>query len=308
MDCLQKLNGLKLATAAVALEPAFVAGSEAAQLDTDHGKQLTNSVPMSSGAQTDSPVRACTAGEVMIVAAAREIQEGELVFVGMRLPMLAFLVARRTHAPTATGLFESGIIREEPAAELLYTMADPPNLLGATLCGSMLDVMGLLQQGRVNVGFLGAAEVDRMGNLNSTWGSRDGQHVRLPGSGGACDIACLSQRTVVLLEHDRRRLVERVQHLTSPGFGSGNSWRRAQGLPVRSGPSALITSKGVLRFTPDGEAYLASIHPGVSVEDVLSDTGWTLRVTDDLVETSPPTAQELAVMRELDPKGFWTGS
>lgn len=263
---------------------------------------------MSSRPDTDSPVRPCPAGELMIAAAAREIHDGEMIFVGMRLPMLAFLIARRTHAPTAIGLYENGVIRETPAAELLFTMADPPNLLGATLCGSMLDVMGLLQQGRVNLGFLGAAEVDRMGNLNTTWGSRDGRHVRLPGSGGACDIACLSQRTVVLLEHNRRRLVERVQHITSPGFGSGNSWRRAQGLPVRSGPSAVITSKGVLRFTPDGEAYLASIHPGVSVEDVLSNTGWTLRVAEDLAETSPPTAQELSAMRELDPKGFWIGS
>jgi len=258
--------------------------------------------------QTEAPARPCTASERMVVAAAGEIRDGELVFVGMRLPMLAFLVAHRTHAPTAIGLYENGVIREEPAPELLYTMADPPNLLRATLCGSMLDVMGLLQQGRVQVGFLGAAEVDRMGNLNSTWGSRDGRHVRLPGSGGACDIACLAQRTVVLLEHDRRRLVERVQYITSPGYGSGNSWRRAQGLPARSGPSAVITTKGVLRFTPDGEAYLASIHPGVSVEEVLSNTGWTLRVADNLVETPAPRAQELAVMRELDPKGFWTGS
>ena len=258
--------------------------------------------------QTEAPARPCTASERMVVAAAGEIRDGELVFVGMRLPMLAFLVAHRTHAPTAIGLYENGVIREEPAPELLYTMADPPNLLRATLCGTMLDVMGLLQQGRVNVGFLGAAEVDRMGNLNSTWGSRDGRHVRLPGSGGACDIACLAQRTVVLLEHDRRRLVERVQYITSPGYGSGNSWRRAQGLPARSGPSAVITTKGVLRFTPDGEAYLASIHPGVSVEEVLSNTGWTLRVADNLVETPAPRAQELAVMRELDPKGFWIGS
>ena len=263
---------------------------------------------MPSRPQTESPSRPCTAGEVMVAAASREILDGELVFVGMRLPMLAYLVARRTHAPAAIGLYENGVIREDPATELLYTMADPPNLLGATLCGSMLDVMGLLQQGRVQVGFLGAAEVDRMGNLNSTWGTRDGRHIRLPGSGGACDIACLSQRTVVLLEHDRRRLVEHVQHITSPGFGSGNAWRRTQGLPPRSGPSAVITTKGVLRFTPDGEAYLASIHPGVEVEDVLSNTSWTLCVADNLVETPAPTPQELAVMRDLDPKGFWTGS
>ncbi len=244
--------------------------------------------------------------ELMVAAAAREIHDAETVFVGMRLPMLAFIVAKRTHAPAAVGLYENGVIRETPAPALLYTMADPPNLRGATLCGTMLDVMGLLQQGRVHVGFLGAAEVDRFGNLNSTWGERNGLPTRLPGSGGACDIACLAQRTVVLLEHSRARLVERVKHITSPGFGSGDSWRHTQGLPARSGPSAVITTMGVLRFTPDGEAYLASTHPGVRVEDVLSNTGWTLRVADELAETPAPTDAELAVMRELDPERFWT--
>src|SRR5712692_3251637 len=171
--------------------------------------------------QAETLARGYSAGELMVAAAARDIGDGELVFVGMRLPMLAFLVAKRTHAPRAVGLYENGVIREMPAPELLYTMADPPNLRGATQCSQMLDVMGLLQQGRVDVGFLGAAEVDRFGNLNSTWGHRDGQLIRLPGSGGACDIACLAQRTVVLLEHDRTRMVERVNHNTSPGFGSG---------------------------------------------------------------------------------------
>ncbi len=257
--------------------------------------------------QTEVPARGYSPSELMVAAAAREIRDAEIVFVGMRLPLLAFLVAKRTHAPSAIGLYENGVIRETPAPELLYTMADPPNLRGATQCGQMLDVMGLLQQGRVHVGFLGAAEVDRFGNLNTTWGRRQGQAVRLPGSGGACDIACLAQRTVVLLEHNRPRLVERVAHITSPGFGAGNGWRRAQGLPPRSGPSAVITTLGVLRFTRDGEAYLATVHPGVRVEDVLSNTGWTLRVADDLLPTPAPTAAELAAMREIDPEGFWLG-
>ncbi len=245
-------------------------------------------------------------GELMVAAAAREIHDGELVFVGMRLPMIAFGVAKRTHAPGATGLFESGVIRDTPAPELIYTMGDPSNLLNATFCGDMLAVMSLLQQGRVNVGFLGAAEVDRFGNLNTTWGSRNGQQVRLPGSGGACDIASLSQRTVVLLEHNRNRLVSRVGHITSPGNGSGNGWRREQGLPLRSGPSAMITTMGVLRFGEDGESYLASVHPGVTVEDVLSNTGWTLRVADDLATTPEPDPAELAAISEIDPHHFWT--
>jgi glutaconate CoA-transferase, subunit B len=261
---------------------------------------------VASRSEAELSTSGCTLGELMVAAAAREILDQELVFVGMRLPMLAFLVARRTHAPKAIGLFENGVIRETPSPELLYTMGDPPNLRGATHCGQMMDVMGLLQQGRVHVGFLGAAEVDRFGNLNTTWGRRNREMQRLPGSGGACDIACLARRTVVLLAHDRGRLVERVSHITSPGYGSGNSWRRHQGLPADSGPSAIITTRGVLRFGSDGEAYLASVHPGVCVEEVLAHTGWTLRVADELVETIPPSDDELAVMRELDPNHFWT--
>lgn len=260
---------------------------------------------MSAATQAET-TRGYSLGELMVAAAAREVRDAELVFVGMRLPLLSFLVAKRTHAQRAVGLYENGVIRETPSPELLYTMADPPNLLGATLCGQMLDVMSLMQQGRVNVGFLGAAEVDRFGNLNSTWGHRNGAATRLPGSGGACDIACLAQRTVVLLPHEKTRLVEKVSYVTSPGYGCGNSWRRAQGLPAKSGPSAMITTMGVLRFGNDGEAYLASVHPGVRVEDVLANTGWTLRVADTLMDTPAPSDSELAVIRELDPKRFWT--
>ncbi|HEV2490751.1 MAG TPA: CoA-transferase [Candidatus Acidoferrales bacterium] len=261
---------------------------------------------MPAAAQNKLSSQDFTAGELMVAAAAREIADGELVFVGMRLPMLAFLVAKRTRAPRAIGLYENGVIRETPSSEMLYTMGDAPNLHDAAFCGQMLDVMALLQQGRVHVGFLGAAEVDRFGNLNSTWGRRAGESVRLPGSGGACDIACLAQRTVVLLAHERHRLTERVSYITSPGFGSGDSWRRGQGLPERSGPSTVITTRGVLRFGSDGEAYLASVHPGVRVEEVLANTSWTLRVADDLETTPAPTESEIRAMRELDPDGFWT--
>jgi glutaconate CoA-transferase subunit B len=261
---------------------------------------------MKASAENDIAARGYTPGEIMVAAASREIRDGEFVFVGMRLPLLSFLVAKRTHAPRAVALYENGVLRDAPAAEMLYTMGDGPNLRGATLCGSMLDVMGFLQQGRVQVGFLGAAEVDRFGNLNTVWGRRSGQEVRLPGSGGACDIACLAQRTVIVMAHERHRFVERVAHVTSPGFGAGNDWRRARGLPAASGPSAIVTSLGVLRFSDDGEAYLASIHPGVAVEDVFAATGWSLRVDDALMETPAPREEELAAIRALDPKGFWT--
>src|SRR5215469_16756427 len=127
----------------------------------------------------------CTLSELMVAAAAREIHDEEVVFVGMRLPLIAFVVAKRTHAPGAVGLFENGVIRSTPAPELIYTMADPPNILGATQCLDMIGVMSLLQSGRVDLGFLGAAEVDRFGNLNSTQVRGATGFIRLPGSGGA---------------------------------------------------------------------------------------------------------------------------
>jgi len=252
-------------------------------------------------------VSSYTLNELMVAAAAREIKDREVVFVGMRLPLIAFVVAKKTHAPNAIGLFENGVVRSTPSPELIYTMADPPNILGATQCLGMMDVMALLQSGRVNLGFLGAAEVDRFGNLNST--QVQGKHgmVRLPGSGGACDIASLAQRFVALLEHAKHRLPERVSYITSPGNGDGAGWRKRVGLP-RGGPSAVITTKCVLRFgqNDDGEAYLASVHPGVTVDDVLANTGWKLKVAAEVKPTLEPDARELKAIREYDMKGFWT--
>jgi glutaconate CoA-transferase subunit B len=243
-------------------------------------------------------------GELMVATAAREISDGEVVFVGMRLPLIAFVVAKKTHAPNAVGLFENGVIRATPAPELIYTMADPPNIRGATQCLDMLGVMSLLQSGRVDLGFLGAAEVDRFGNLNSTEVHGKKGITRLPGSGGACDIASLAHRFVVLLEHSKQRLPERVSYMTSPGNGDGPGWRKRVGLP-RGGPSAAITTKAVLRFSDDGEAYLASVHPGIEVDDVLKNTGWKLRL-GNVTQTPEPGDQELKAIREYDKQGFWT--
>src|SRR5881227_172096 len=254
----------------------------------------------------------------MVAAAAREIRDHEVVFVGMRLPLIAFVVAKRTHAPKAVGLFENGVIRTTPARELIYTMADPPNILGATQCLDMGGVMSLLQSGRVDLGFLGAAEVDRFGNLNSTQvgmrgrdaHAKTGQEpgaaiVRLPGSGGACDIASLAHRFVAMIEHAKHRLPERVSYITSPGNGNGAGYRKRVGLR-RGGPSAVITTKAVLRFGLDGEAYLHSHHPGVSVDEVVASTGWKLRAADGASETMPPSVDELKAIREYDKQAFWT--
>ncbi len=249
-----------------------------------------------------------TPAELMVVAAAREIRDGEVVFVGMRLPLLAFCVAKQTHAPDAIGLFEAGVIRDTAAPELLYTMCDPPNIASAAACVPMATVMSMLQRGDVDLGFIGGAEIDEYGNLNTTLiGPVDAPTVRLPGSGGAADIACLAGRTIVIMPHERRRLRQRVDYVTSPGYGDGPGWRQRMGLPG-GGPAALITTLGVFGFDAhSGAATLLSYHPHVTLDDIQHATEWPLRVASDLHSTPPPTAEELAIIRGYDPTGFWTG-
>jgi glutaconate CoA-transferase, subunit B len=245
----------------------------------------------------------------MVVAAAREIADGEVVFVGMRLPLLAFGLAKRTHAPSAIGIFENGLVRDRVPSADLYTMSDSPNIAEAAWATGLVDVMQLLQHGDVDLGFIGGAEVDRFGNINtSVIGSPEAPRVKLPGSGGGADIACLAQRLVALMEHEPRRLRERVDFVTSPGYGDGGGveWRRRQGL-VRGGPAAVITTLGVLRFSSSaGEAYLDTYHPFTSPEAVQAATGWPLRLGDECRPTPPPSEDELRLIREADPHGFWT--
>src|ERR1700730_5744146 len=145
-----------------------------------------------------------TRRELMVVAAAREIRDHEVVFVGMRLPLLGFGLAKATHAPNAVGLFENGVIRDQPAETFIYTMGDPPNIAGAVACLGLLDVMSLLQQGRVDVGFIGGAEIDPLGHLNTTRTSGSGWVICPPGSGGAGGVASLGGRAVLILEHGAR--------------------------------------------------------------------------------------------------------
>jgi glutaconate CoA-transferase subunit B len=185
-------------------------------------------------------------------------------------------------------------------------MGDPPNIEGARMCCAMTTVMGLLQRGDVDLGFLGGAEVDRFSNINTSYvGAPSHPAVKLPGSGGAGDIASLAKRFVVIVDHDVRRLPERVSYVTSPGNGSGGDWRSRMGLP-RGGPSAVITTMAVLRFEQgSGEAFLASAHEGVRVEDIRAKTGWALTVRDDCAVTQAPTDDELRIIRECDPTGFW---
>jgi glutaconate CoA-transferase, subunit B len=272
---------------------------------------VTPEAAASAAAASGGPRSALTPRERMVLRAAREIQEGEAVFVGTRLPLLAYLVAKATHARGTTALYENGLIREEAARELLFTMGDPPNILDATCASTMLDVMGMMQAGRVDLGILGAAEVDRFGNLNSTEvpaGGGSSGVVRLPGSGGAADILALARRTIVLVPLEKRRFVERVAFRTSPGRGDGPGWRERAGLPPGGGPSAIITTHAVFRFDRAiEEAYLYELYPGVSVDHVLVRMSWEPRIAQPVGMTRPFTDEEVGALRRIDPDGFWTG-
>ena len=245
----------------------------------------------------------------MVTAAAREIADGEVVFVGMRLPLLGFLLAKSTHASNALGIYELGIIRESLTPEAILTMGDLPNLYRAQWLADTADMMGLLQQGRVNVSFIGGAQVDRFGNLNTSYiGGVQNVETRLPGSGGACDLASLAQRHIIIMIHEKRRFVPRVDYITSPGFGDGADWRRKVGLP-RGGPATVITTMGILGFDlKSKEMKLISVHPGVTVDAVRANTGWPLQVAGDLTQTPEPTEDELSMLHRFDPQGYWTGN
>lgn len=250
-----------------------------------------------------------TQAELMVAAAAREIADQEVIFVGMRLPLLGFLLAKCTHAPNTVGIYELGLVRDSLAPEPILTMGDLPNFYRAQWLCDMADMMSLLQKGEVQASFIGGAQVDRFGNLNTTY-SKNGSSgtTRLPGSGGACDLASLAGRHIIIMKHELRRFVPRVDYITSPGYGDGFDWRQRVGLP-RGGPSTVITTLGILGFDDQSkEMVLLAVHPGVSVQAVLENTGWPLRVASEINTTPEPTDKELAMLRRFDPHGYWTGA
>jgi len=248
-----------------------------------------------------------TLAELMVASAAREIRDEEVIFVGMRLPLLGFLVAKALYAPNATGIYELGLVRDDPAPAPILTMGDLPNLCNATWLSDTSDMMGLLQKGCVDASFIGGAQVDRFGNLNTSYvGDCKKPVTRLPGSGGACDLACLANRHIIIMSHQKHRFVEKVDFITSPGFGTGAGWREKEGL-VRGGPETVITDKAVLKFDKTTkEMVLASIHPGVSIDDVMTSTGWDLKTGSSVLETPAPTEKELEALHRFDPARFWT--
>jgi glutaconate CoA-transferase subunit B len=249
--------------------------------------------------------------EMMIVAAARELAGQRVCFVGVGLPNIAVNLARLTVAPELELVYESGAFGAKPA-RLPLSIGDPTIVTRATAVTSMFELFGFyLQGGLVDVGFLGAAQIDRFGNINTTViGDYEHPTTRLPGSGGACEIAINARRVFVIMRQSSRSFVERIDFRTSPGNLGGASnaarVRREQGWQG-SGPSVVVTDRGVYHFDEDGEMRLDSLHPGSSLDDVRASMGWQVRVAQDLRETEPPSTEELRLIREtLDPEGNYT--
>jgi glutaconate CoA-transferase, subunit B len=241
-----------------------------------------------------------TAEEVMTVVAARALTDETVCFVGIGLPSTAANLARLTHAPRTVLVYESGTIGSKPAT-LPLSIGDGELAETADAVVPVPEIFAYwLQGGRIDVGFLGAAQIDRFANLNSTViGDYERPKVRLPGGGGAPEIAAMAGEVIVIIRQSTRTFVERLDFRSSIGFGDGTGDRERLGLPGR-GPTIVITDLGVLRPDPETcELTLTQVHPDVSVDQVREATGWPLRVADHVDETEPPTDEELRVLRQL---------
>jgi glutaconate CoA-transferase subunit B len=235
----------------------------------------------------------------MTIVAARMLRDRAVCFVGIGIPSTAANLARLTHAPEVVLIYESGPIGTKPQV-LPLSIGDGELADTADMVVSTPEIFSYwLQGGRVDVGFLGAAQVDKFANLNSTViGDYNSPKVRLPGAGGAPEIAALAKETLIIIGHDKRKLVDRVDFVTSPGYLEGGDAREKAGL--KGGPTAVITDLGVL--VPNAktkELMVSQLHPGVSREQIREATGWDLRFSDDVTETEPPTETELQVLRDL---------
>ena len=243
---------------------------------------------------------AVSADEMMTVVAARALTDETVCFVGIGLPSTAANLARLTHAPRTVLIYESGTIGSKPRT-LPLSIGDGELAETADAVVPVPEIFAYwLQGGRIDVGFLGAAQIDRLGNLNSTViGGYERPKVRLPGAGGAPEIAAMARKVIVIMRQSPRSFVERLDFRTSVGYGVAPGDRKRLGMPGR-GPTIVITDLGVLRPDPETcELTLTQVHPGVTVERVREQTGWRLAVSDDLQETEPPSEEELRELREL---------
>jgi glutaconate CoA-transferase, subunit B len=246
--------------------------------------------------------------EIMTIATSKYMRDRDTLFIGTGLPMVAAYLAKATHAPSSALLFESGVLDPEPK-RIAKAVGDPRLVSTARRVSGMVDSLLILHGGRVDLGVLGCAQVDRFGNINTTAvgpGGYASPSTRLPGSGGANDIASMAKNFVIVTRHNKRTFVEKLDYLTTPGFLTGPGARERAGLRG-GGPVAVVTDKCVLEF--DGETremFLKSVHPGVSVDDVQQATGFQLVVPDDVPDTAAPTPEELHILRtRIDPEGVY---
>ena len=250
---------------------------------------------------------ACTPSELLAVISARLLRDGQVVFAGVGIPLLAATLAQRLHAPGLTILFEGGVIGAfiEPGKLPPSTNEQRCTRRANMVLGST-EVLLLLQRGYVDVGFMGGAQIDQYGNLNSSFIGEPGRPTtRLPGTGGGNDIASLTQM-IVAMKHEKRRFVNRVDFVTSPGFLSGGDSRRAAGLTA-GGMFRVVTDLGLLGFDEGAKRMkLLALHPCVTADRVRENTGFELLMEADLPITDPPTENELAVLRHLDPDRVYT--
>ena len=246
--------------------------------------------------------------EIMIAASARQLAGVRNCFVGVGLPNIVCNLAQRTIAPELQLVYESGVFGARPE-RLPLSIGDPTLVSGATAVTSMYELFAYyLQAGLIDVAFLGGAQIDRFGNLNTTViGAYDKPKVRLPGSGGACEIAIHARQILVIMRQAQRSFVEKLHFRTSPGHSGDPAHDAARGWNG-SGPTSVVTDLGTYVFDEgSGEMTLVTMHPGVGLEDVRANMGWEPKVAGDLGETPAPTAEELRLIREeLDPGGVYT--
>ncbi|MCW4012090.1 MAG: 3-oxoacid CoA-transferase [Candidatus Bathyarchaeota archaeon] len=247
--------------------------------------------------------------ELMACVASRELENKKSIFVGTGLPIIATMLAQQLHAPDLLIVFEAGGIGPK-IPTIPISVGDSRTFYKAVMAASMDYAMGMAQAGLVDYGFLGAAQIDKYGNLNTTViGDHDTPKVRLPGSGGANDVGSLCTRTIILMRHDKLRFVNKLDYLTTPGYLTGPGTREAAGLPVETGPYRVITQLGVMGFDEETkEMMLLRVHPGVTVEEVVENTSFELIIPDAVGVTEPPTEEELRLLREeIDPSGIVIG-
>ena len=250
-----------------------------------------------------------TSMELMICCAARELEDGKTVAVGTGLPCAAAMLAQRTHAPNLVVLFEAGGVAPQ-LPTMPISVGDSRTFYRGVMATSMADVMQCAQRGMIDYTFLGGAQIDAYGNLNSTViGDYAKPKVRFPGSGGACDLASFCWRTLVVTPQNAKRFVETLDFLTTPGYLTGPGAREAAGLPRATGPYRVITDLCVLDFAPDTmRMRVRSLHPGRTLEQVRAATGFELKACDPLLTTAEPTDAELTLLRtEVDPGRYILG-